>query len=348
MAKQGDKPNGIQELKMQLKNKEPARLYFFYGEEVFLLHYYLQQLKKLLLDEVTEAFNFHKLTEETFDLRSFADCVENLPMMAENSLVVIDEVDVFKLSESDRDRLIEIISDIPDYCTVVFSYTTGTWKPDKRMKKLWNVMDEYGFLVEFARQEPRDLIPWITRHFAAKGKQIPSSLCSYLIDITGGTMTTLAGEIDKIAAYSGADTIVKSDIDAVTEPVLDAVIFQLTDLLGKGEYGLALQKLQVLLKMQQDPIYILGAVGGHFRRLATARTLMDNGRGVPEMMKLYSIGDYPARKTMSAASKFSTTFYARAAQLIMDTDYGMKTSLDDPKRLLEMLVLQLAQEARGA
>ncbi len=348
MAKQQEKPNAVQELKADIRNKQTKRLYFFHGEETFLLHHYLEQLKKLLLDDLTEAFNFHKLTSENFDLQSFADCVENLPMMAENSLVWVDEIDLFKLPEGDRQRAAEIISDIPDYCTVVFTYITVPFKPDSRMKKFYDVLMQNGTVVEFAKQEPRDLIPWITRHFASKGKQIPGNLCSYLIDITGGTMTALAGEISKIAAYSDSDVIVKSDIDAVTEPVLDAVVFQLTELLGQGEYGAALKKLQMLLKMQQDPIALLGAIGGHFRRLSTARTLLDNGKSYGELMKLYKIGDYPARKTMSAAGRFSADFLKKAANLVLETDYGMKTSFDDPDRLLELLLLQLAQEARSA
>ena len=159
-------------------------------------------------------------------------------------------------------------------------------------------------------------------------------------------MTALQGEIQKIAAFSGADAIVKADIDAVVEPVLDAVVFQMTDLLGAGEYGAALVKLQQLLKMQQEPIAILGAVGSHFRRVATARTLMDCGRNADDLSRLTGLKDYPARKTMSAAGKFSARFCARAAELILETDYQMKTSFDDPKRLLELLVLQLAQEAK--
>jgi DNA polymerase-3 subunit delta len=121
----------------------------------------------------------------------------------------------------------------------------------------------------------------------------------------------------------------------------------MTDLLGQGEYGKALVKLQQLLKMQQEPIAILGAVGGHFRRLSTARTLLDNGRNSGELMKLCAMGDYPARKTMSAAGRFSARFCAKAAELVMETDYKMKTSFDDQDRLLEMLILQLAQEARN-
>lgn len=346
MAKKSDTGGGLQELKQALKNKNLGRLYFFHGEETFLLHHYLGQMKKQLLDPLTESFNFHRLDNETFDIRSFVDAVENLPMMAEHTLVQVDDIDLFKLGEADRTKMTEILSDIPDYCTVIFTYLTVSWKPDKRLKKLWEAVDKNGNVVEFAKQDQRDLVAWITRHFAARSKRISNDLCVYLIDITGGTMTALAGEIDKICAYSGADEIRKSDIDAVTEPVLDAVVFQMTDLLSAGRYDQALNKLQQLLKMQQEPLAILGAVGGHFRRLGAARTLLDRGKSAYDLQKLYGIPDYPARKTMEAARRFSADFCRKAAQLVLKTDYRMKTSFDDSQRLLELLILQLAQEAR--
>ena len=334
-------------LKQHLKQKTPGRLYVFHGEETFLLNHYLNQLRKLLLDDLTESFNFHKLTNETFDLQSFADSVENMPMMAEATLVQVDEVDIFRLNEADRDRIGEILSDIPEWCTVVFTYVAAQWKPDKRFKKLWDAINRDGLIVEFAKQEQRDLIAWITRHFAARKKNISSDLCVYLIDLTGGTMTALSGEIDKICAYSGADTIKRSDIDAVTEPVLDAVVFQMTDLMGEGRYREALLKLQTLLKMQQEPLAILGAVGAHFRRIGTARILLDHGRNASELAKLCGIGEYPARKIMDSARRFRQEFCARAAELVVETDYRIKTSFDEPERLLELLILQLAQEARN-
>lgn len=335
----------LQTLKEQIKQATPAGLYFFYGEETFLLRHYLNQLHKLLIDPLTESFNYHKLTTETFDIQTFADCVENLPMMAERTMVLVDEIDIFKLNETERERIAEIISDIPDYCTVVFTYETTPFKPDKRFKKLWDAVQSCGVLVEFQKQNQRDLINWITRHFHAAGKRIAPDLCGYLIDITGGTMTALSGEIAKICAYSGADEIRKSDIDAVVEPVLDAVVFRMTDLLGQKEYGKALQQLQQLIKMQEEPLGILGAIGGHFRRLSTAKILLDNGKNADELMRLTGMGDYPARKTMSAASRFSAEFYRKAAELVLDCDMRIKTSFDDADRLLEVLILQLSQEA---
>ena len=345
MAKKQSAGNNLQELKLHLKNKDLGRLYIFHGEETFLLNHYLTQIRKQLLDPLTESFNFHRLNNETFDIRSFADAVENLPMMAESTFVQVDDIDLFKMNEGDRTKMTEILSDIPDYCTVVFTYETVSWKPDKRLKKLWEAVDGNALIVEFAKQDQRDLIAWVTRHFAAQKKRISTDLCAYLIDITGGTMTALSGEIQKICAYSGADEIKKSDIDAVTEPVLDAVVFQMTDLLSSGRYDQAMLKLQTLLKMQQEPLAILGAVGGHFRRIGTARTLLDYGKYASDLQKLCGIPDYPARKTMEAARRFRPEFCAKAAELVLETDYKMKTSFDEPERLLELLILQLAQEA---
>ncbi len=337
----------FQALKNSIREKNINSLYVFYGEEVFLLGYYLEQIKKLLIEELTESFNFHRFNGETFDVQTFADAVENLPMMADRTMVLVEDVDLFKLPEDARNKMALLLSDVPDYCTVVFTYETVAWKPDKRYAKLYEAISGNGNVVEFEKQNQRDLIAWITRHFAAAKKNISTDLCAYLIEITDGTMTALSGEISKICAYSGADVIKKSDIDAVTEPVMDAVVFQMSDLLGQGKYPQAMQKLEQLLKMQEEPLAILGAVSAHFRRIATAKTLIDNGKGSLDLQKLCDLRDYAARKTMDSARRFSADFCRKAAGLILQTDYRIKTSFDEPNRLLEMLLLQLAQEARN-
>ena len=105
MAKKQPAGSAFQLLKQALKNKDLGRLYMFHGEETFLLHHYLEQLKKQLTDELTEAFNFHKLTNETFDIQSFADSVENL-LQAEGFLVKRRQLDS---SASETDGTFELM-----------------------------------------------------------------------------------------------------------------------------------------------------------------------------------------------------------------------------------------------
>ena len=338
----------FQNLKSAIRQRQPERLYFFHGEEKFLLNYYLQQLKRILVEELTESFNFHRFNNENFDVAMLADAVESLPMMAEHTFVWVDEIDIFKLPEDDRTKLTALFSDIPDYCTVVFTYETTPWKPDKRFKKFYEAIETNGTVVEFAKQGQRELVNWIGRHFAAEGKTIEPQLCVYLIELTGGTMTALAGEISKICAYSGADKVTKSDIDAVVEPVLDAIAFQMTNFMASGAYGKALQKLQQLFQMQEKPLAILGAIGWQFRRLSTARTFYDSGKSASELSKVYrNMNYYNADNTITTAKQFSPRFYAKAAEMIMEADRKMKTSGDDSQRILEVLVAELAAEARN-
>ena len=120
----------------------------------------------------------------------------------------------------------------------------------------------------------------------------------------------------------------------------------MTDALGAGDYEGALKKLQVLYQMQQEPISILGAVGAHLRRISAARILIDAGKGGDELMKICGLKDYAARKTMGTAKRFSPRFCRQAADLVLETDSKLKTSFDEPERLLELCLFQLAQEAK--
>lgn len=336
----------IQLLKKDIKEKKLQRFYIFHGEETFLLQHYFGQIKKQLIDELTESFNFHKFTVENFSVQAFANAVDNLPMMAEATLVWVDEIDLFRMPEDERERMIAVFRDIPDYCTVIFTYNTTPWNPDKRLQKLMTAINDTATIVNFEKQEQRDLVAWIARHFAAEGKRISNYLCAYLIELTGGTMTALAGEISKICAYSEADEIVQTDIDAVVEPVLDAVAFQITNFLSQGQHAAALLKLRQLFKMQQEPVVILGAIGSHYRRLSIAKTLLDNGRPAAELQRLCNMKEYPARKAMTDAGKVSAAFCQKAMTLIVETDYKLKTSGGDGQQLMEILLLQLAQEAK--
>ena len=49
---------------------------------------------------------------------------------------------------------------------------------------------------------------------------------------------------------------------------------------------------------------------------------------------------------MDAARRFRPEFCALVSRMVLEADYAMKTSLDEQERLLELLLLELAQEGR--
>ncbi len=348
MAKKPDNSGAFQALKAALRRKQPHHLYIFYGEEDYLRTYYLGALRKLLSDGPAEDFNVHRFDARTMDLGAFSDAMDAIPVMAETSFIQVDDVDLYQLDSDEREQMAALLSDIPDYCYVVFVYDTCPWKPDRRMRKFHAVIEKYAQIVEFAQQPERELMSWVARHFTSHGKRITPELCRYLINLCGGSMSAMASEISKVAAYSTAQDISRADIDAVVEPVLDAVVFQLTDAIAEGRSAGALQILRTLLKMQQEPIPILGAIGSQLRRADAAKTLLAAGKGTDALMKLCAISSYPAQKAFGFARRLPEGFFTAALALCAETDYQIKTSYDDPGALLELLILRLAQEANHA
>lgn len=346
MARKQTQDTALRDLKTALKEKRPEHLYIFHGEEAFLRRYYLDQLYKLLIQGPAAEFNYHRLNEETMSLEAFQNAVEAIPMMAESSMVQVDDVDLFAMPESARNQMVEMLGDIPDYCHVVFHYETIPYKPDRRLKKLTAVLEEKGCAVEFKKQQEADLVSWITRHFKSHGKDITPQLCRHLILITGGTMTALQGEIEKIAAYARQTEITRSDIDAVVEPVLEAHVFHMTDAMASGNYEKAIKTLETLLRMQEEPIKLLAAIGAQFRKINAAKILLSNKQGPQALKKLYGMGDYPAQKTMEFAQRFPASACQAAVRMCAETDYQMKTSFDNSARLLELLLIRIAQEVQ--
>ena len=161
-------------------------------------------------------------------------------------------------------------------------------------------------------------------------------------------MTRLDGEIEKICAYSGAEEIVQQDIDAVVEPTLEAVVYDISDAIVARNFAQAIDKLQTILKMGELPIKLLAAIGAQMRRLNSARILIGEGKGAGELQTIYKIkSSWAADKTMKQAKGLSDKFCSQAVLLCRDTDYKLKTSYDDPQRLLELLVCSLAEVARN-
>ena len=317
------------------------------GEEAFLRDYYLAELTKKLACGPAAEFNTHRFDGASISPQALLDAVEAMPMMAERTLVRVDDVDLFKLPEQAREQYRGIFEDLPDYVCLVFCYDTIEYKPNGQMRKLSDTLKKHAQVVEFQKPSERELCTWIARHFRAEGKLISDKLASYLIFLTGGGMTQLSGEIKKISAYASGEEIQRSDIDAVVTPVLNAQTFDISNAVADGNFQLALTKLQELFAVQAEPIAILGAVGSQIRRLYYAKTLAACGKNQQTFMDLTgNKSSYAANLTFTAARKVPEAFCARAVELCLQADRDMKRSVDDPERLLEVLIATLWQEAR--
>lgn len=335
---------GYEALRAAIKAGVPANLYIFYGEERYLLQTMARQLKELLIPGGFEEFNYHRLTGKGLTVQELAETAEAMPMMAEHTLITVTDMDIFKLDESQRTALIDLLGDFPPYCTLVFLYEQVPYKRDGKMKKLCAALNEYVQEVEFVQQERADLLKWLKRRFAATGHDIDQTAADHLLFTCGSLMRGLIPEVEKIAAYARHERITVADIDAVAEPVLDARIFDMTNAVTARNYDRAAAILADLLRMQTEPIAILAALGKELRRLYTARLALDGGKDRVWLKELWSMSsDYPAKLLLQAAKNVDHDWCRQAVKRSQTLDRRMKSERNmDSEGELKLFLMELA------
>ena len=332
---------GLAQLKKDLAQGKPGRLYVFHGEETYLRDHYLGKLREVLLSGGMGEFNLHRLRPADVNPRALEEAVDCLPMMAERTMVLVTDFDLFKAGERDREEYIRTLSQLPEYCCLVFVYDLLEYKPDARTK-LAAALKANGTAVNFQRQEQGDLVDWVRRRFKALGKEIDPRLALELISLCGDLMTTLIGEIEKVGAYARGPKITRADIDAVAAPQLDAVVFEMTDAIGAGSFDQAASVLGELFQMQEPPQKILWSLGRQMRQIYSARLALEGGKGSREVSALWGIKPYPADKLMRSARRFTLGWCRQAVVRCAQTDLDMKSTGRDGQELLTTLLVELA------
>ncbi len=333
----------FEKLKRDLKAGTAGSGYLFYGEESYLREYYLGVLRKTLVPAEFEEFNYHRMEGKDLSIQTLADAVEAMPMLAERTLVEVTDLDLFKLNEDQREKLIALLNDIPPYCCLVFVYDTIEYKPNRTMKKLMKAVTDHLETVEFRPASGSELTAWIARRFRALGKDIDRQTAEYLIFLCGDLMTGLVPEIEKIGAYVKGNAITQKDIDAVADPVLSAQVFKLSDAVLQGQYDKAASILGDLLRMQTEPILILASLGSQLRRLYTARLAIDGGKDKYWLMNLWEMkNDYQAKLLLNAVRKTTAAWCADAVRQCQVLDRRMKSERGiDAAGELKLLLVRL-------
>ena len=340
----------LDKLKADLSAGTPGNVYIFHGEETYLRDHYLDLLRKALVPDGFSDFNYHRSEGKDLTAQSLTEMAEAMPMMAERTLVVAVDYDLFRQPQDQREKLTALLEDFPPYCCLVFLYDTVPYQPNRTMKKLCKALDTHAEAVEFRPLSQSDLTVWIARRFRSLGKEIDRGTAEHLIFTCGELMTGLIPEIEKLSAYAKGNRVTIRDIDEAADPVLSTEVFRLSDAVLQGNYDRSAAILGDLLKMQTEPIAILAALGGQLRRIYTARLAMDGGKDRRWLMELWGMrSEYPAKLLLSAARQTTVPWCAEAVKQCERLDHRLKseTGIDAAGELKLLLVRLGASRSPG-
>ncbi|MBR4305584.1 MAG: DNA polymerase III subunit delta, partial [Ruminiclostridium sp.] len=330
-----------EKLSVDLKSGVTSRLYYFYGEELFLTETYVGRVLDKVIGKNHDDINVIKLGG-TFSVDTLYDSVESLPMFSDTKAVVINDLDLDKYSDEDSDRIIEILQNIPEECTVIV-YLTGITPSGGRKNKNKNFIatlakQENCVLCEFTQLDANNIAELVIKKAAKNGCVISRANALYLVNCTLCNLTLCSIETEKLCCYRQSGEITKEDIDALTVKQLDTSIYALSTAITRGNKKEALMILDDLFAQRIEPIVILAALSSNYIDFYRAAVARDNSVTPEKCAEDFSYAknrSFVVSKAFNTVSKLSPEYVRKCLKILFDADIKLKTTSVNGRTVLE-------------
>lgn len=304
--------------------------YFFFGEEEYLARAYSDRLREAVTGK-DDVFNRVTLDDDTYSPQTLSDEIRTLPMLSDRRLIEVRGVD-FSRAEA-VEGLCNALVDLPD-CqhAVVLVVAMGDAfdaGDERRPSKSLAAISAVATAVRLARETPARLARWVSRHFAAEGVEAPPEVCEELVAFSGRDMMTLAGEIDKLAAYvlaHGRKQVTRDDIRRVCAATVEIDSFALANAVLRGDADSAMETLTEALARRERPEILLASITRVFCDLYAVRICVDAGmdkRAISQTLKMH---EYKAGLYVSACRSRTSDSLARAVERCREADLKLKST----------------------
>ncbi|SHE90816.1 DNA polymerase III subunit delta [Alkalibacter saccharofermentans] len=332
------------ELLKDIKDNNIGELYLVYGEEYLLSSMMVKNLKKALVDESFEQFNYHKIDDKNTTADDIISQCETMPFMSEKRMVLIVDYPLLANTggnEKDGDKLIEYLnSPNKSTCLVFISKTI-----DKK-RRLYKNIAKNGSLVECAKLERKDLERWITKRIRISGKTIDKKAMDLFIegmDYLGKdskmTLGDIENETEKLISLGGNDRIItQEEVEKIMVKSMESNIFKMLDHIGTGNLKDGLEILDYLFDSGEPAIKILSMIVRQFRIMYQCKILKMKGYSTENIASLTGLRTFMVNNALRQSRRFDFDKLKKAYNRCARIDILLKSSRADPKVLLELLL----------
>lgn len=213
-------------------------------------------------------------------------------------------------------------------------------KPLEPAHPLVKAAQQYGKARACMPLRGAQLEAWLTSRARAAGAKLAPDAARLLVESQGDNRRALAGEIDKLSVYVGANGQIRAeDVRLLTPVARQAVIFDLTDALARRDRSRALNLLHELLANGESPLGIVGLTAYQTRSLLQVKSLAERGMRAPQIALTAGMAPFTVEKSLPLARQFTFAQLEAAHRALLDVDLALKRSRMTPELALDLLVI---------
>ena len=308
-------------------------LYFFYGEDLFLLEESIKKIKKSF-EQLIEGINLIKIDET--NVNQLISNIETPCFGFDKKLIIVRNSGLLKKEGKKKNSyLASLVDKVSEYIvenieTIKLDNVIVFVEEEADKNKLFKVIEQYGKICNFEPEKLPNLIKRIKGIALAYKVEISDLEAKYLVECCGTNLQDIINELRKLIEYVGENGKIQvKDIDELTTKQIDSVIFDLTDNLGKKDIKKAMEVFYNLIYQKEPVQKILITLYNHFKKLYIVKMALKSNENITEALKLKPNQTFLDSKYKSQAGYFGEIELRKILQELADLDYNYKIGLID-------------------
>ena len=327
------------EAKLRQLADKGCPVYYFYSSERYLVRQAVAAATRILTADSDEDATV--LDGAAPEIEQLIMAAGTISFFGTRRVVVLPELEPGSYGDKDLEELCSTLASLENAVVVlgsVFELERNKLKMSKRAQKLIAQCKALGYTEELAKPKPFELKVMMIDRAKEQGATLPEGAATALLERCGEDPFLLENEVDKLCALSGYQTV-----------SLDADVFEMIRMITAKNATGACKKLQTLLRLQQEPIAITGAMIGSYVDLYRVKLGAAKRKPYGTVFKDfgYKGSDYRLKRSAETASHYTLKQIENCMQVLLELDQSLKGQPVDAQILLETALCRLAMAGSG-
>lgn len=338
------------EAKLRQLADKGCPVYYFYSSERYLVRQAVAAATRILTADSDEDATV--LDGAAPEIEQLIMAAGTISFFGTRRVVVLPEVEPSGYGDKDLEELCSTLASLENAVVVlgsVFELERNKLKMGKRAQKLIAQCKALGYTEELAKPKPFELKVMMIDRAKEQGATLPEGAATALLERCGEDPFLLENEVDKLCALSGYQTVSTAMVAEMSTVSLDADVFEMIRMITAKNATGACKKLQTLLRLQQEPIAITGAMIGSYVDLYRVKLGAAKRKPYGTVFKDfgYKGSDYRLKRSAETASHYTLKQIENCMQVLLELDQSLKGQPVDAQILLETALCRLAMAGSG-
>ena len=192
-----------------------------------------------------------------------------------------------------------------------------------RGSALVNLAEKHGRLLRYDVPKPSSLHSWARAELERLGVSADADAARALVELVGDDTVALASELEKLAAWADGEPVGRAEVEQLATPGREAAAWALTDAWGARDLPALLEACDLALE-KKEPFLLAVGLAAHVGRVRAAQALAEQGLRTREVAAKLKMKEYPARKALQHAERYSRDELDSALVRFAELDAAIK------------------------